>query len=423
VAGEERGMTMFKNGYAPSDVILEGHSLQQYPYYRTSDSEFAARRTKIQGFMAERGLDCLLIAGGTATWDRNWTNTRWAVGHIGCLLTPSSYVVYPAEGEPTVLAFPIIAMLPARRAREVVEDVRAAPEPDLAAVERLKELGLSEGRVGIVETDLSSSIPLPHWRTFQRELPNATIEFVTREWWRQVRFIRSEEEIVQIEQAARIGDLMSAAIAEDVHVGLPEREVFTSLASAMVRNGGDYPSQILVASAPTATAFDTYQRERPMNRIIEQGDMLLAEYAPRWPTGAECQTGRTFFFGKPHDRYRRMAEVMLEAYDAVVDALQPGMTDEDILKAADVISDAGYIRRGPLIHGAEGGASGSLPMVAPPVAVKEAESFEVVPGIVLCVEIHVAEADNSGVFMSDTFVTTDGPARCLNAFPREPLIL
>ncbi|MEV7046298.1 M24 family metallopeptidase [Amycolatopsis sp. NPDC051061] len=414
---------MMKNGYAASETVLAGHRLGQYPYDRASDREYASRRAKIQSFMAEQQLDCLLIAGGTGTWDRNWTNTRWAVNHVGCLLTNASYVVHPAQGDPTVLAFPLNALLPARRAREITEDVRAAPEADVAAVERIRELGLAAGRIGIVEADLNSSIPLRHWRTFERELPDATFSFVTREWWRQVRFTRSAEEVGSIEHAARIGDAMSAAIPAHLRAGLPEREAFACLSAEMIRQGGEYPTQILVASGPTAAAFDTCQRERPMNRILEQGDVLLTEVAPRVPDGAECQTGRTYFFGKPADRYRRMVDVMLETYDAVIDSLRPGKTDRDIAKAAEVISAAGYVRRGPLIHGAEGGASGSLPMVAPPVAVAEVEPFEVVPDIVVCVEIHVAEPDHSGVFLSDTWVTTTGAPRCLNSFPREPLVL
>ncbi|MBS1895520.1 MAG: aminopeptidase P family protein [Actinobacteria bacterium] len=414
---------MMPTGYVPSAVVMGDHTVEQYPYYRASDGEYAARREKILAFQAEQGLDCLLLAGGTGTWDRNWTNTRWAVNHVGCLLTNASYIVYPVEGEPSVLAFPLNALLPARRAREIVEDVRSAPQAEVSAIERIRELGLENGQIGIVEADLNSSIPMSHWQAFERELPNANFIFVTRDWWRQVRFVRSAAEIESIERAARIGDAISAAVAESVAVGMPEREVFRVMSDAMIGSGGESPAQILVASGPTGSAYDTCQRERPLNRLLEHGDILLTEVAPRWADGAECQTGRTYFLGEPSSRYRDMVEVMRETYDATIAALRPGNTHEDIAKATQIISAAGYVQRGPLIHGAEGGATGSLPMVAPPVAVKEVEPFEVVPNVVLCVEIHVAAPDHSGVFISDTWVTTEGEPRCLNSFPREPLVL
>jgi hypothetical protein len=115
-----------------------------------------------------------------------------------------------------------------------------------------------------------------------------------------------------------------------------------------------------------------------------------------------------------------MAAVMLEAYDRVVDQMRPGRTDRDVVEAGRVITDAGYIWLSPLIHGAEGGSAGALPIIGSSVRQVEAEPFEFKPNMVVCVEIHVGKPDHSaGLFMADAWVTTEGEPRCLNLYRRD----
>jgi Xaa-Pro aminopeptidase len=403
--------------------VLEGHGRWQYSYDRPSDQEFERRHKAIRDFQEELDLECLLIGGGTGTWDRNWTNTRWAVNHVGCQLTNYSYVVFPRRGEPTVLAHPISAWMPARRAREVVDDVRGSVTPESDVIARLKELGCTSGKVGIVECDLYTSIPLRHYRAFTAEFPDVQFEFVTKEWWHRLRLIRSDEEISFLERAARIGDAMSESI-ESIEPGMSEREIFARLSEAMIRNGGEIPTMVLAASGSSFTSFDTFQRERPMNRILSRGDVIVTEVAPRYQDGSECQTGRTYALGQPSAEYERLAEIMLEAYRRVVDQLRPGRTDADILEAGSLIKEAGYTWMSPLIHGAEGGATGSLPIIAPGVDHLEVEPTVLQTNMVVCVEIHVGKPDNSAeVFMADTWVVTDSDPRCLNKYRQDFVIL
>ena len=101
--------------------------------------------------MEKKELDCLLIGGSTANWDRGWTNTRWVTNFVGCQLDNYSYVVFPAKGEITVLGG-IMERRPVRRARSIVEDVRVGvgwprghPGP-LMPMQRLAELSLTKCR-------------------------------------------------------------------------------------------------------------------------------------------------------------------------------------------------------------------------------------------------------------------------------------
>lgn len=240
-----------REGYLASEEVFAGQDRAQYAYLRASDAEFACRWKRIRTFMDDEQLDVLLIAGGTGTWDRNWTNTRWAVNHVGCQLTNATYVVFPRTAEPSVLDFPLVAWLPARRAREIVEDVRATPEAHMGAIARIHELGLRAPSVGLVETDLSTSIPSKHMDAFRAELPEARFRSVTRQWWRTLRTVRSAEEIANMERAAMIGDAMSEAIEDEIRPGMPEQAIFGALYGAMAREVGETPTMVLAASGST----------------------------------------------------------------------------------------------------------------------------------------------------------------------------
>ncbi|MBV8952076.1 MAG: aminopeptidase P family protein [Actinobacteria bacterium] len=332
-------------------------------------------------------------------------------------------MIVPSDGEITVLAFPLNAWLPARRAREVVEDVRPSTRPWEDVVARLRELGAERGVVGIVETDLGTSIPSNHLDHFREQLPDVRFRSVTREWWRTVRLIRSNEEIASLERAARIGDVMSSAVAERVRPGMPERGIFAVLSEAMIHAGGEIPTMVLAASGPSLGPFDTFQRERPMNRMLMPADVILTEIAPRVPDGSECQTGRSYTFGEPSSEYRRLAEVMMETYDAISAQLRPGRTDQDVVDAAQPIRRAGYVWLSPLIHGAEGGAAGSLPMIAPSMSLLEEEPFTFAPDMVVTIEVHIAKPDyTAGLFTADTWVVGEQP-RCLNQYRRELIVI
>ncbi len=106
--------------------------------------------------MESKGLDCLIISGGGAAFDRCWSNIRYVTNYMGSMEI-ATYCVFPLEGESVVAS---ILVLPDRAARSVVE-VRARNAIEVT-VQRIKELSLTTGRIGIVEPDVLISIPMNH---------------------------------------------------------------------------------------------------------------------------------------------------------------------------------------------------------------------------------------------------------------------
>ena len=82
----------------------------------------------------------------------------------------------------------------------MIEDVQAGDRNEIGIGQKLKELGLEKGRIGIVGTGPSffrpCTIPYEHYTHFLNEFPQAEFEDVT-EWYEMIRSIKSPEEIVE----------------------------------------------------------------------------------------------------------------------------------------------------------------------------------------------------------------------------------
>lgn len=412
---------MVSKFYVPSSEVFRNVDKTKIVYKRVSDQEFKRRHELINQMMKEVKLDCLVVSGSTSIWDRGWTHMRWVANHIGCQILNYTYLVFSAKGEISIMAVPMNADMPARRARDIVEDLRGGYDMVGMLIERLKELDVGSGRIGIVEVDASCGIPHKHYMALTSELPNAEFVYVTSEFWK-LRAVKSDEEIQMLARCAEIGDRAMYALAATLKPGMQESEIYGIMAHAFCNHGSELPTMILTATTSMHEPDDSFQRERPRDRVLKEGDVIITEVAPRYPDGSEIQTGKPFTLGEPVGEYKRMFEVMLEAYHRVIDALRPGKTDRDVIEAGQVIKDAGYQWHSPLIHSELGGGVSNPVIVGmegisvPPI------TFE--PNMVFVPELHVADKDYlKGVFICDTVVVTENKPVCLNKYPAQVTVL
>jgi len=126
------------------------HDAYDWPTF--SEAEFERRHNLVRGFMAEHDLDCLLVAGAAHLWDRGWANVRWITNYMGTMEL-DSFVIFPAEGEPTLAILGLNARLPDRVTRSIFGDVRGALNTRTILVDRLDELGLAENTLVVFLVD------------------------------------------------------------------------------------------------------------------------------------------------------------------------------------------------------------------------------------------------------------------------------
>ena len=122
-----------------------------------SEQEYANRRRTIRAAMKEKGLDALIVYGAYH-WGGTDTGQVNAIYLSNYTAIPHSYVVLPLEADPTLFISFAYHITNAKDCA-AIEDVRVAGFDLITGVgNRLKELKLEKGRIGIVG-------PLPSWWT------------------------------------------------------------------------------------------------------------------------------------------------------------------------------------------------------------------------------------------------------------------
>lgn len=400
--------------------IAEPFDPADYVYPRFSDEEYARRHKKAREFMAQRNLDCLLITGGGVAWDRCWSNIVYMTNFVGTMEL-TGYLVFPMKGDPIISILRLNATLPDRAARCLFGGVRGSADYANVAADYIKEIGLEKARFGVVELDGKFGIPANHRDIFETELPDAEFVSVTLDWWR-MRAEKSQEEIKALEQAAHWGDLAHETLKETIRPGITERALHCAVYNRIYTEGADHPSMVLIASGPMSRPHTSFQRNRPVERTLEQGDMVIAELGPRTPTGYEAQVGRTFALGPPTQLYKDMWDLTVTAEAAIADVLRPGNTEMDVFEAGSIIRNTKYIYVSPLMHGMYG-----IPSDAPRVFHERAPETRnpFVAHQLVDIEAHIATPDRKiGVFMCNPYlVMPNGPPRCLSHYPREIIVV
>ncbi len=305
-----------------------------YPTF--SEDEFARRYAAARARMAERDLACLVVYGAGRNADvqylTNWPGTR------------ESYVVFPRDGEPA-LRVQLSNHLPNAQRTAILGDVRWGGTDSVETVAAaLRERRIERGRIGLV-----GAMPWQHHAALARALPNVTWVDATR-LLRDIRTVKSDEELARIRIACRFTDMAMEALAREVRPGLREDQLAAIVEGAYAREGGTHGIHFM-ATTPMREPRIGVPSQIPSLRTIEAGDVLITEIsAEHW--GYSGQIHRTYAIGaEPTEAYRRLHDVAVETYERVVDVLRDGATAADVVAAAEVVHERGYTIYDDLFHG------------------------------------------------------------------------
>lgn len=394
----------------------------EHLYLRFSDAEYERRYRAVRERMERRNLDALIVWGQVGiggTWQRN---IHYLSNYVDTHY--NGYLVFPLQGEPTLF----IAIYPhVRQAKmmSVVEDVRWMTwEPATAIVERIRELGIENGNIGIVGvTGLYNeplSVPQNHYEIFRNELFRATFRDATAVL-DEVRLIKSAEEIAIMEKAAEYTDMGMENLVDHIQAGVSDVELWASIPCGYLKEGGEYQFQLLGSTSMFEPSMP-YPWKYPARQTVAEGDVVVTEISAgyNWYGG---QLIRTIAVGEPPDEYKRLHEVAYTAYQRIQEALVPGATEQDVLTAASVISDAGMKIHAPTVHG------WSVGIHEPYAGIPGSEAWPVKPvtfqeGMTVMIEPNpIAEDEESGVFFGGVHVIEADGARCLQKYPEEFVVV
>lgn len=154
----------------------------------------------------------------------------------------------------------------------------------------------------------------------------------------RMRVIKDAWEIDALRRAADISAEGLLEVLRRLRPGMNDLEVAGIMEWTWKRLGSPRPAFApIVASGPDAVSLFTIRSENynSVNRVAREGDLVFIDYgAAEWAMyGSDvCRTYPAS--GRFTDEQRRLYEIVLEAQEAAIDAVRPGATILEVIRAA-----------------------------------------------------------------------------------------
>ena len=324
------------------DQALPFANMRDTPYYRDaiyeqfSAKEYARRYASLRAKMKEHKLDCVIAAGGPSHWSFG-AGMTWLTGHYEWHAL-CCYVLVPLEGEPTMIYSMggTHAEAVRRNVEVAVKDVRHSRNGRYAEVmlERIKELKLERGRIGLMEVDPRHEdyMPVNQYNTLKVGLPDAEIVF-TKNFLHELVVIHSAEELECVRKAGVLCQHAMEAMVARAKPGVKEYELRAAAAAAIMDGGGDIDF-LIIGSTPMDNPAMIFGNPRPSHRVLKKGDIINMELAAGY-RGYTAQIGSPITLGPPNDMVRKFwEEITLPGYNKIVAEMMPGKPTEAMREAS-----------------------------------------------------------------------------------------
>ena len=340
-----------------------------YPYPRFSIAERDRRWLAVRALMREQNLAVIVTPQNSGHSADYQANTRYLT-HCGGG-EPDVAAVFPIEGEVTAIATSAAPRWPT--VQDWVTDVREARRNyGRAIVERLKELNVERGRIGITGLGDVEGTRTPEgtifygtWKQIREAFPQADLVDATA-ILDEVRYVKSQEEINVLVKSMEINELAMQAEVETAKAGVKDWEVWAAVHYAMTRNGSELPVHCFWVSGRNPKRTLT----RPSMRLLERGDVIINEIEASW-IGYRSQGVQPVFVEVVNPVQAELIKVQREVFNRVLENLKPGVTVGELAdltkrtaaSAAPKTGPAAGARADLTMHGRGAGDDG--PIITP----------------------------------------------------------
>ena len=354
--------------------------------------DFAARMRRVVESAVEKGLAGVIVTPGP--------DLVWLTGYQPTAITERlTMLVLSPDNEPTLL-LPVLERPDAEAAEGAGSVSLVDWEDGTDPYEVAGPLLRPDGEFGI-----SDSAWAMHVLGLQRALPESSYRAIT-ESLPMMRAVKDSNELMRLAAAGAAADSTYGEIVQRRFAGRLETEVAADLADLLREFGHEQVDFTVVGSGPNGAN----PHHEAGDRVIEPGDAVVLDFGGlRYGYGSD--TTRTVCVGEPTSEIREVHEIVRQAQQAGVDAVRPGVSCQEIDRAArKVITDAGYGEQ--FIHRTGHGIG--VTTHEPPYMV-EGEEQPLVPGMCFSVEPGIYLAGRFGVRIEDIVtVTADGGRRLNN---------
>jgi Xaa-Pro aminopeptidase len=256
--------------------------------------EYQGRLESLRQQMAQQGLDALMIYGDNYSYADLCYLTNYfpkVRGGIG---------VIPLSGPVSLLLNIGSRDVPFAKSLTWVEDVRASGQLGRDGAEVLKEKGLAQAKVGLV--DSGKGFPLPQLEELKESLPQVRWQ-PGHSMLQQMRLQKSAKELAALRQAGLVLNEICNAVGEFVKSGRKEYEIVADI-DRLARDKGVEDIRILAGA----------KRLQPSSfrMTVAVGDhwalYLAIQHERYW-----AEVGRTYVLSgesQIHSAYRKAQEIV-----------------------------------------------------------------------------------------------------------------
>ena len=264
---------------------------------------------------------------------------------------------------------------------------------------------LEATRIGF-EAEQVSVAQAEAWRGLSRTVSWIALE----QQLRPLRCRKSREELALLQQAASLNREAFAAVLPGIAAGVAERDIALELEIALKRRGGEINAfDFIVASGvrgalPHGVASD---------KIIRDGELVTIDFGTR-VEGYHSDETVTLAVGQVDRKLRQIHDIVLEAHDAAIAAVRPGLAIAELdAVARDYIAAQGYADY--FGHGLGHGVG--LEVHEYPALNPRSEDC-LAEGMVITIEPGIYLPDVGGVRIEDMVVVTASGCELLTSIPK-----
>jgi Xaa-Pro dipeptidase len=226
-----------------------------------------------------------------------------------------------------------------------------------------------------------------------------------------LRAVKESAEVAAMEKAIGVAQRAMERLIPRLKIGMTEKQVAAMLTQLQLEEGAE-----LIAFGPIVSAGPNGASPHavPTDRPLQDGDLLVIDWGC-YVDGYPSDITRTFAVGQIDDELKRLYEVVKLANEQGVLASHPGVSGQDVDRAArEVIDDAGF--GDYFIHRTGHGLGVE---VHEPPFIMEGNTQPLATGNVFTVEPGIYLPNRGGVRIEDNVLITETGYRSLTTFPRE----
>ena len=228
---------------------------------------------------------------------------------------------------------------------------------------------------------------------------------------REMRMIKTEEEMVKIREACRLADVAIEVGVSEIAEGKTEMEILAAIEYEMKKAG---VSQMSFSTMVLTGKNGASPHGEPGLAKVQRGDLVLFDLGVVHE-GYCSDITRTVAFGDINEQQAEIYETVRKAQEAAIKASIPGAACSAIdLTARNIISQQGYGEFFPHRLGHGLGIS-----VHEYPSLTETNPLVLQPGMVFTIEPGIYVPEVAGVRIEDDIYVTESGCEVLTKYPKE----